>query len=262
VSKHTHTALKEAAQKLAAAEGLNHAEAHRIVSRWAAHEGPTDAEVEAADAATAGFDPLFYYASQPPSEIPGFLMRMGSDYPQLRSEGPAPYCHPHPVQSLANSEQETVLSLTARPDVFDYLPALVVEPLTYTPPTDGRVPPGYGYWGNCWSVELYDVGFRYNRVSNLAAPGWSATVTRGPEPSAPCHLRVAHEGGFVLFDAPTPLPPDWLVRTRVHAEGLPVFCGPCAGAPVPQRLDDEQVDMLLETADLTVARIPFTVQEA
>jgi hypothetical protein len=129
MSKNTHTALKDAARELADVEGLSYAEARRIVERWAAHQGPTDDELRAAD--ETDFDPLFWYATQPPSEVPGFLMRM-HDYPE-RSDGPAKFCYPHAVQSLADPEKEAVLSLTARPDVYYGEPALVVEPLTFTP---------------------------------------------------------------------------------------------------------------------------------
>jgi hypothetical protein len=256
VSKHSHTALKGAARELAEEEGLTYAEARRIIERWAAHEGPSDDELQAADATE--FDPVYYHA-RTTSEIPGYLMRM-TDYPEHSPSGPAPYCYPHTVPSLANPEQKAVLSLTARAAIYGQEAALIVEPLTYTAPA-ARLP-GYGYWGNCWSVELHDQGFRYNRVSNLATPSWSATVTRGPEPSAPCTLRLANEGGYVLFDGGSPLPPDWLARVRVHPEGVPVFCGPCAGAPVPAWLEDSEADELLETADLIVARIPFTVTGA
>lgn len=257
MSKHTHTALKEAARALADEEGVSYTEARRIVQRWADHQGPTEEELAAADALE--FDPLSWYASTT-SEIPGHLMRM-DDYPQ-RSERPSPYCYPHTVRSLADPGKEAVLSLTARAAIYDELPALIVEPLTYTPPPGAA--PGYGYWGNCWSVELYERGFRYNRVPLLAAPGWSATITRGAEPSAPCTLRLATQGwgSYVLFDGATPLPPAWLARLGAHLEGVPVFCGPCAGAVVPRWLDDEQAHQLLETADLIAARIPFTVQEA
>jgi hypothetical protein len=256
VSKHNHTAMKTAARDLADEEGLTYAAARRIVERWAAHQGPTDEELRVADA--TDFDPLFWYATQPPSEIPGFLMRM-SDYPE-RSDGPAKYCHPHAVQSLANPGKEAILSLTARPDVYYGEPALVVEPLTYTPPP--AYLPGFGYWGNCWTIHLGDVGF-LDRISNLATPGWSATVTRRTEPSAPSALRLAHTDGYVLFDAETPLPPDWLARVRCNPEGVPVVCGPGAGRPVPPSLDDaDYVNDLLDTLDLVAARVPFTVTGA
>lgn len=256
MSKHSHTAFKEAAQTLADAEGLSYAAARRIIERWATHQGPTDDELSAADA--ADFDPLFHYACQPGSEIPGFLMRM-SDYPE-RSDGPAKYCYPHAVQSIARPEASATLSLTARPDVYEGEPALVVEPLTYTPPSNDM--PGFGYWGNCWTVHLHDVGF-LDRIGNLAAPGWTATVTRGVEPSAPSALRIEHTSGYVLFDAETPLSPDWLARVRCHPEGVPVVCGPGAGRPVPASLDDsEYVLDLLCTLDLVAARVPFTVNGA
>ncbi|MFF1284318.1 hypothetical protein ACFVY4_26700 [Streptomyces sp. NPDC058299] len=255
--KHTHTARKEAARELADDEGLGYAEARRIIERWAAHQPPTSEELEAAD--EVSYDPVLHYAMTPPSEIPGWMMRT-IDFP-MRVESPSPYCYAHRVQSLSDREQHAVLSLFARPAIYDSEAALVVEPFTFTPPADTRIP-RYGHWGNCWTVELHDAGFRYNRVSHLAAPGWSATITRGPEPSAPCRLRVAHDDGYVLFDEDTPLPPDWLARTGVHPEGVPVFCGPGAGLPVPPQLDKEEADLMLETADLIVARIPFTVREA
>jgi hypothetical protein len=252
MSKNSHTAMKDAARELADVEGLTYTEARRIVERWTAHEGPTDDELRAAD--ETEFDPSYYYA-RTTSEIPGFLMRM-HDYP-LASAEPAKYCHPHPVQSLADPGQEAVLSLTARSDVYYGEPALVVEPLTFTSPPGAL--PGFGHWGNCWTIHLHDVGF-LDRVSNLAAPGWSATITRGPEPSAPCHLRLAHEDGYVLFDAETPLPPDWLARVHCNPEGVPVFCGPGAGRPVPRSVDHvPYVNSLLDTLDLVAARVPFTV---
>ncbi|MFE9437035.1 hypothetical protein [Streptomyces sp. NPDC006640] len=256
MSKHSHTANKTAAQELAAAESLTYAAARRIIERWATHPWPTDEELAAADA--ADFDPLFYYACQPPSEIPGFLMQV-SEYPE-RSDGPTKYCYPHSVQSLAAPETSATLSLIARPTIYEGEPALVVQPVTYTPPPGAR--PGFGHWGNCWTIQLHDVGF-LDRISNLAAPGWSATVTRGPEPSAPCALRLAHEDGYVLFDAETPLPPDWLARVRCHPEGVPVVCGPGAGREVPTSLDDtDYVRDLLCTLDLVAARVPFTVSGA
>lgn len=253
MSKNSHTATKDAARALADAEGLAYTEARRIVERGATHEGPTDDELRAAD--ETEFDPSCYYA-RTTGEIPGFLMRM-HDYP-VASDGPAKYCHPHPVPSLAAPEQ-AVLSLTARSDVYFGEPALVVEPLTFTAPPGAL--PGYGYWGNCWTVHLHDLGF-LDRVGNLAAAGWSATVTRGPEPSAPCALRIVHKDGYVLFDAETPLPPDWLARIRCNPEGVPVFCGPGAGRPVPASVDDvPYVESLLDALDLVAARIPFTLAE-
>jgi hypothetical protein len=256
VSKNSHTAIKAAAQDLAEAEDLTYTAARRIIERWSTHQGPTDEELAAADA--CDFDPMFWYACQPDSEIPGFLMRM-HDYPE-RSDTPAKYCYPHPVQSLADPDKTAALSLTARPDIYDGAPALVIEPLWFTPPPGGL--PGFGHWGNCWTLRLHDVGFRY-RIGNLATPGWTATVTRGPEPSAPSTLRLAHVDGYVLFDAPTPLPPQWLARVNCHPEGVPVVCGPGAGRPVPEDLDDtEYVDGLLGTLDLVAARVPFTVDGA
>jgi hypothetical protein len=255
--KHTHTAMKEAARELADAEGLGYAEARRIIERWATHQPPTHEELAAAD--EIPYDPALHYAMTPPSEIPGWLIRM-CDYPE-RSNAPAKYCYPHPVTSLADREKVATLSLFARPAIYDDFAALIVEPLTFTPPADTRIP-GYGHWGNCWTVELHDVGFRYDRVSHLAAPGWSATVTRGPKPAAPCRLRIAHTDGFVLFDEDTALPPHWLARVPAHPEGVPVFCGPGAGMPVPPDLDTEEADLMLQTADLIVARVPFTVREA
>lgn len=252
MSKNSHTAIKAAARELAEAEDLTYTEARRIIERWRTHEGPTDEDLAAADA--ADFDPVYYYACQPPSEIPGFLMRM-HDYP-ARSDAPAKYCHPHPVASVADPELNAVLSLIARPDIYRGEPALIVEPLTFTPPPGGL--PGFGYWGNCWTLHLHDVGF-LDRIGNLATPGWSATVTRGPEPSAPSMLRLAHPD-YVLFDAPMPLPPSWLARVNFHPEGVPVLCGPGAGRPVPDNLGDEEyVDQLLDTLDLVAARVPFTV---
>jgi hypothetical protein len=253
VSKTSHTAIKAAAQELAEAEDITYTAARRIIERWVTHEGPTDEELAAADA--TDFDPVYYYACQPPSEIPGFLMRM-HDYP-ARSDAPAKYCYPHTVTSLADPEQKAVLSLMARPDIYSGEPALVIEPITFTPPQGGL--PGFGYWGNCWTLQLHDVGF-LDRIGNLATPGWSATVTRGPEPSAPSTLRLAHADGYVLFDAPTPMSPSWLARVNCHPEGVPVVCGPGAGRPVPSDLDDEEyVHQLLDTLDLVAARVPFTV---
>jgi hypothetical protein len=256
VSKNTHTAIKNAARSLAEAEGLNYPAARRIIERWHAHQGPSDEELAAADA--CDYDPVFWYACQPPSEVPGFLMR-GDGYP-ARSDGPAKYCHPHDVPSASDSGGTAVLSLTARPDIYEGEPALVIEPLTYTPPLGGLQ--GFGHWGNCWTLHLHDVGFR-DRISNLATPGWTATVARGPEVSAPCTLRLAHSDGYVLFDAPTPLPPSWLARVNSHPEGVPVVCGPGAGHPVPRDLDDtEYVYGLLGTLDLVAARVPITVTGA
>lgn len=256
MSKHNHTAIKNAARELADAEGLSYAAARRIIERWSTHQGPTEEELTAA--AATEFDPMWWYASTY-SEVPGFLMRM-SDYP-ARSDGPAKYCHPHAVRSLADPEKEAVLSLTARPDVYEGEPALVVEPLSYTPPPGGTIP-GFGYWGNCWTVHLHDLGF-LDRISDLATPGWTAAVTRGVEPSAPSLLRLAHDSGYVLFDVETPLPPDWLARVRCHPEGVPVLCGPGAGHPVPTNLDDtEYVHRLLDTLDLVAARVPVTVTGA
>lgn len=257
MSKHTDTALKEAARRIAAAEGLSYAAARRVAERWAAHPLPTDEELRIAD--ETEFDPIHWYAMNV-GEIPGHLMGI-VDYPEHRPDGPAPYCYPHPLNSLADPEQTVVLSLTARPAVYRQEPALIVEPLTYTPPPNTHVP-GFGYWGNCWSVRLHDEGFRFNWVGNFSAPGWAATVTRGAEPSAPCSLRITHFDGYVLFDEATPLPPNWLARVRVHPEGVPVFCGPCAGSVVPRRLEDARAESMLETGDLTAARIPFTVTEA
>jgi hypothetical protein len=256
VSKTSHTSIKAAAQDLAEAESLTYTAARRIIERWSTHQGPSPEELAAADA--CDYDPVFWYACQPPSEVPGFLMRM-HDYPE-RSDTPAKYCYPHDLPSAADPAKKAVLSLTARPDIYEGEPALVIEPLTYTPPLSGLQ--GFGHWGNCWSLHLYDVGFRY-RIGNLATPGWTATVARGPEPSAPSTLRLAHADGYVLFDAPTPLPPQWLARVNSHPEGVPVVCGPGAGHPVPRDLDDtEYVAELLGTADLVAARVPFTVSGA
>ncbi|MGW7611894.1 hypothetical protein ACWGKW_32505 [Streptomyces sp. NPDC054766] len=256
MSKNSHTAIKNAARALAEAEGLNYPEARRIIERWSTHQGPTDQELTAAD--TCDYDPMFWYACQPASEIPGPFIRM-HDYPE-RSDAPPKYCYPHPVPSAADPDKKAVLSLTARPDVYDEAPALVIEPLWFTPPPGGL--PGFGHWGNCWTLRLHDVGFRY-RISHLATPGWTATVTHGPEPSAPSTLRLAHADGYVLFDAPTFLPPEWLARVNLHPEGVPVVCGPGAGHPVPPDLDDtEYVAELLGTLDLVAARVPFTVSGA
>ncbi|MFE5037144.1 hypothetical protein [Streptomyces sp. NPDC056683] len=255
--KNTHTAAKEAARILADDEGIGYAEARRIIERWNAHQVPTAEELAAAD--DLPYDPVLHYAVTPPSEIPGWVMST-EDYP-MRVDGPSPYCYAHKVQSLAHREQSATLSLYARPSIYGPEPSLIVQPFTFAPPAETRIP-GYGHWGNCWTVELHDAGFRYNRVSHLAAPGWSATVTRGADPSAPCGLRIAHVDGYVLFDDDTPLPPDWLARTRAHPEGVPVFAGPGAGLPIPAQLDKEEADLMLATADMIAARIPFTVREA
>ncbi|MFG3287246.1 hypothetical protein ACGF3G_00280 [Streptomyces sp. NPDC048179] len=254
MSKHAHTALKETARVLADEEDLAYGQAHRIVKRWATHEAPTDDQLRAAD--ETPYDPGSHYAMTPPSETPGWLKRT-VDYP-VCADAPAPYCYARPVPSVADPEQKAVLSLFARTAFYGPEAALIVEPLTYTPPADTRRG-AYGHWGHSWMVQLYDQGFRYDRVSRLAAPGWAATVTRGPEPSAPCRLRLAHVDGYVLFDEDTPLPPGWLARVGVHPEGVPIFCGPGAGLPVPPSLEQNEVGIMLESADLIVARVPFTV---
>ncbi|WRZ87626.1 hypothetical protein OHB54_46160 [Streptomyces sp. NBC_01007] len=38
------------------------------------------------------------------------------------------------MPSAADPDKKAVLSLTARPDVYDEAPALVIEPLWFTPP--------------------------------------------------------------------------------------------------------------------------------
>ncbi|NUR01388.1 MAG: hypothetical protein HOY79_34135 [Streptomyces sp.] len=257
--KSTHTTIKEIARELRDAEGLTYAEAQRVAARWVDHQPPTEEELTAADEEAVKYDPLTYYAMQPGSEIPGWMF--GREGYPVRAEAPAPYCYTRPVRSLAHPEQVAALSLFARPTVYRGEAALIIEPLTYFPPADTRLP-GYGHWGNCWSVEVHELGLHYNRVSHLAAPGWTATVTRGAELSAPVRLRLAHADGYVLFDADAALPPDWLARVRVHPEGIPVFCGPGAGMPIPVPLDDEEADLMLQTADLNAGRVPFTVREA
>jgi len=259
VPKNTHTTIKEVARKLSADEGLSYAAAQRIAARWAAHEGPSDEELDAAERAAEQYDPALWYAMQSGSEIPGWMFgRQG--YP-MQAEKPAPYCYTLPVRSLAHPEQVAALSLFARPTAYKGEAGLIIEPLTFFPPADTRVP-GYGHWGNCWSVQLHNLGLHYNRVPHLATPGWTATITRGAEPSAPVRLHVAHADGYVLFDADAALPPDWVAYTGVVPEGIPVFCGPGAGMPIPDPLDDDEADMMLQTADLNAGRVPVTVREA
>ena len=258
MSKDTHTALKEVASALAEYEGIPYTRARRIVERWAVHQGPTDAELEAADGLE--FDPVMWYAMQPGSEIPGFVMER-PEYP-VPLPGPATGCYPLTVPSLADPERHAVLSLACRPaalhNALESEPVLIVEPFGWT-----GAGPGFGLWAVAWSGQLHERGLDF-RIGALAVGGWTAIITPRTEVSAPCRVRIAHRDGYVMIDMETPLPPDWLARVRQHPEGMPVLCGPCAGARVPDGfvVDVEDIDVLLETADLIAARIPFTVRGA
>lgn len=254
MAKGTHTALKEAARQLAEDEGLTYATARRIVERWQQHTPPSEKEITAAIQAAEDFDPTWYYAKTA-SEIPGhMMMRQPADeegyYPR-HDNAPAPYTYHRTMTRTAPSPAETVLSLIARPAIYREEVALIVEPVSFTGPDRA-----FGLWANLWSVELHDLGFR-SYYRQLPAEGWSGHITPGPEVSAPSRLRLEHTSGYILIDVEVALAPDWVVFSRFHPEGVPVFVGPGAGATVPAALYDEQVNRRLATADLIVGRIPL-----
>lgn len=207
-------------------------------------------EVAAADAVR--YDPAWDGASTTSTFPPGVMRAMGM------LSGAGPDCYELVVADpTADGGPSGRLAMIARPFIHDGEPALLVESVEIVE-RHGRVP---GLWWNALGIDLGDRGWCYATDGSETAD-WRVEVTPvADRPSAPVRVRVHDGAGYTLFDGPALLPPAWYVRAK-HMPDVLVVAGPCAGALVPTEPDEETVGPLLDTADLTAARIRVVVLAA
>jgi hypothetical protein len=211
------------------------------------HVPPTEQEM--ADAAAIIYDPVYWQFQHDGTLPPQMARRLG----HITGPGADTYevCVPNPLRL---DRPAGTIAVTVRPDQFRGEPALVVTTVAIVEGHD--LPPGQ--WWTSFGISLLERGWAYD-ADDTDTSGWRVECTPGPDPSAPVTVAITNPAGADLFRGPALVPPLWLVMARHDPAGIHVFAGQVSSTLMPQRLDDEKVEAMLDTGDLVVARIPITV---